>query len=124
MQGYNFYSTRGDESNVYDSKRLWTVHTVFDFKGIAFHILAQGDPPPGVGAALQGVHGVVDQVAQHAAHFPSVSEMVYAAIDDYSYKDVFNGIGGNGWSSDATVDDKILCIIGELGGLREFDYNC
>lgn len=53
-----------------------------------------------------------------------VSEMVYAAIDDYGYKDVFNGIGGNGWSSDATVEDKIFCIIGELGGLREFDYNC
>lgn len=51
-----------------------------------------------------------------------ICEMVYAAIEDYGYKNVFNGKGGDGWVEDADIDAKIDCIIGEHGGLEEFDY--
>ena len=51
-----------------------------------------------------------------------ICEMVYAAIEGYGYKDVFNGKGGDGWVEDVDIDAKIDCIIGEHGGLEEFDY--
>lgn len=53
-----------------------------------------------------------------------ICEMIYDAINDYEYTNVFNGKGGDGWVKDADIDDKIDCIIDEQGGLKEFDYEC
>lgn len=82
-----------------------------DMDWIAYSILKRSERPN-------------NQVIMLNTSLENVCEMVYAAIDDYEYTNVFNGVGGDGWTKDATIDQKINTIIDEHGGIREFDYKC